>query len=196
MSSSHNLDTDGSRFKTMRGSDHSENHIRQRFEQKSSTLNYGEFYPGRSSSVDIHDGPKRGNPVYDNKDTQQRVKRGVGMMKVGSVPGQNRGSRGVMIHREQKEIRPQNYNDIQVKAVPAERFEYKPSSLTSKGEASHGFLDKGPPRRMGKVFILAFVCKYVDLFTFLFLIPQYMIYRRLNYLDKEFQEMMILIQFT
>lgn len=147
----HNSDSDGSRFKSMRGSDHSESYFHQKFEHKSPTFSYGEFYPGKSSSIDLHEGSRRGNPVLDHQDVHQRVKHGVGMMNVDSVPGQHRlSSHGARINREQAEVGHQNYNSILLKANSAEHSEYKSSNLASKGDTSYGFPDKGSSRRMGK----------------------------------------------
>lgn len=144
----HNSDSDGSRFKTMRGSDQSESHFHQKFEHKSPPFNYGEFYPGKSSSIELHEGSKRGNPVLD---VHQRVKHGGGMMNVDSVTGHYRSSsHGVRMNREQAEGGHQNYNGIHLKANPAEHSEYKSSNLTSKGDTSYGFPEKGSSRRMGK----------------------------------------------
>lgn len=155
----HNSDSDGSRFKSMRGSDHSESHFHQKFEHKSPTFSYGEFYPGKKSpSIDLHEGSRRGNPVLDRQDLHQMVKHGVGMMNVDSVTGQHRlSSHGARISREQAEVAHQNYNSIHLKANPVEHSEYKSSNLASKGDTSYGFPEKGSSRRMGKVWYYAFV---------------------------------------
>lgn len=134
------------------GPDHSENCFPPKYKQKSPLHNHGDFYAGRSSSMDIHEGSARKTRVYDSQDPDRKAKYGDGGMSLDSFSG-HRHSRlhNPRVDSEQVDPWLQNYNNMNSNVAPAEHFVSKSSNLASKGVEYDDFTHKGLSKRMAKV---------------------------------------------
>ncbi|XP_071932380.1 uncharacterized protein [Coffea arabica] len=149
--SSHDSDMERTRFKMAHGPDRSENCFPPKYKQKSPLHNHGDFYAGRSSSMDIHEGSARKTRVYDSQDPDRKAKYGDGGMSLDSFSG-HRHSRlhNPRVDSDHADPWLQNYNDMNSNVAPAEHFVSKSSNLASKGVEYDDFTHKGLSKRLAK----------------------------------------------